>query len=80
MSSASDFVCLVDGPIIPRLVLELLMDLELRGVKVSLDGDGLAVEPGSCLTAEDRALIRRYRLHVLAVLSYVHDRMSETVQ
>jgi hypothetical protein len=73
--SACDFVTLNDGLVVPLPALQTLWHLEDRGVTLRLDGDSIVANPGSRLTNEDRVAIRRWRLHVVAILT-----MSERVQ
>jgi len=72
MSSASEpsFVFLRGGLTVPRVSLELALDLERRGFSMRREGSDLLVEPGRSLTEEDRAQIRRWNTHVLALLEY----------
>jgi hypothetical protein len=67
--TASDFVILRGGLSVPITPLLLLLDLEARGFRATRDGDDL-VQPGRDLTADDRTAIRRWKLHLLALLDY----------
>jgi hypothetical protein len=80
VSGSEDFIILAGGPIVPRPVVVLLLDLEQRGIDVELDGEDLAVTPAARLTDEDRQHIRQWKSHVRAVLAYVGQRMAVTVQ
>jgi hypothetical protein len=71
--SAADFVYLRGGLTLPLTVLRLAWDLEERGVVLQHVGDALLVAPRNALTDGDRALIRRWRLHLLALLEYDAD-------
>jgi hypothetical protein len=73
--NASDFVTLRDGVTLPVAALQLAWGLEDRGLHFSIDGDVLTVGPGDRLTDDDRALIRRWKPHLLALVRY-----CETVQ
>ncbi len=70
--SASDFVVLKGGLVVPLPAVELALDLERRGIELWIeDGDALCVGPPDHLTDEDRAALRRWKPHVLALLTYV---------
>jgi hypothetical protein len=73
--SSSDFVTLRGGLTLPLAALQLAWDLEDRGLHLTLDGDGdvLSVGPGDRLTDADRALIRRWKPHLLAIVAYDAD-------
>jgi hypothetical protein len=69
--SASDFVTLIDGPVVPLAALRLAWSLEDRGLTLRLDkAGGLLVGPGVQLTAEDRALIHAHRDELIALVRY----------
>src|SRR4051794_28994683 len=72
MSPASDrFVYLRGGLTVPVEPLQLMFDLQERGFRLQADGDNaLIVQPAQLLTGEDRRQIRRWKLHVLALLDY----------
>lgn len=64
------YVTLRGGLIVPLEALRLLWDLEDRGFSFTLEDDRIIVRPGSALTADDEAAIRRWRPDVLTLLSY----------
>lgn len=66
--SASDFVMLRGGLTLPLAAVQLAWSLEDRGLHLDLDGDVLNVGPGDRLTDEDRALIRRWKPHLVALV------------
>ena len=70
MSRSEDFVVLVGGLTVPREAVHVAIDLELRGMRLEATGNTLRVSPGSRLTDGDRAAIRRWKLHLLALLAY----------
>lgn len=70
--SASSFVTLKAGLTLPLAAVRLALDLELRGLILTAEsGDVLVDGPVERLTDEDRALIRRYKPHLLAIVDYV---------
>jgi hypothetical protein len=74
--SAAD-ITLRNGTVIPAVVLYLLQDMENRGLKVRLDGAQIIATPKYLLTEKDRAAVRQYRPHVIAVLSDNPERSGE---
>lgn len=69
--SASDFVTLRGGLTLPVDAIRLALDLEHRGLTLTIDdGDVLVVGPRERLTDEDRALIRRWKRHLLTIVTY----------
>ena len=71
--SASDFVVLRGGLSLPLAPFLLALDLEQRGLHLTLEGDVLKVGPCDLLTDADRALIRRWKAHLLAIVAYDAD-------
>jgi hypothetical protein len=71
--SASDFVLLKGGLTLPVAVVRLALTFEERGITLRVDGDSLLVGPRERLTDADRELIRRWKLHLLALLAYDAD-------
>ena len=67
------YVCLAGGFAAPLPPVLLVLDLEARCFTLRRDGNYLFVKPRERLTACDRAALRRWRHHVLAVLDYVHS-------
>jgi hypothetical protein len=70
--SASNFVTLRGALIVPRLALDLALDLEQRGCHLVMEpvDDVLVVGPRELLTDEDRAQIRKFRNHLKAIATY----------
>lgn len=68
--TSNDFVSLLNGPTLPREVIHLAIDLELKGLTLHQDGDKLSVHPRELLTADDIEAIQRWKLHLLALLAY----------
>jgi hypothetical protein len=77
--SASDYVCLSGGLTVPLPALRVLWNLEDRGVHLRLDGDGIVATPRTSLTDADRAAVKRWRGHVVALLQYCQQQ-RETIQ
>lgn len=75
--SASDFVFLTGGLTVPLPALQVLWRLENRGVSFALDGDGIIARPRATLTEDDRAVIRRYRQHIIAILTYQEQERAQ---
>ncbi len=67
---ASDYVLLRGGLAVPVAPLLLLFQLEERGLTLAQDGDDLIVRPRERLTADDCQQIRRWKMHLLALLAY----------
>jgi TubC N-terminal docking domain len=73
------FVTLKNGPTLPMPAIALALDLERRGFRLSLDADGqVIVEPTATLTETDLAAIRRWHLHVGAIVAYSADAEERT--
>jgi len=66
----AEFIALRQGPTVPVAAVRLFLDLADRGIEVRIEDDDLAVEPGRDLTDEDRAEIRRWRRHLIALAAY----------
>ena len=57
------------GALVVDPALHLLWSLEDRGVEIRIDGDDtLVMKPISKIPESDRALIRRYKAHFLALV------------
>jgi hypothetical protein len=62
------------GLTLPLAAIQLAWSLEDRGVHLESDGDDvLSVGPGDRLTDADRAAIRRWKPHLLALVRYCSD-------
>ena len=71
MPIASDrYVLLRGGLAVPIEPMLLLLELEARGLEVSRAGDDLLVRPPGQLSEQDRAALRRWKAHVLALVDY----------
>jgi hypothetical protein len=69
--SASDVVTLRGGLTLPVDAIRLALDLENRGLTLTVDeGDVLVVGPRERLTDDDRALIRHWKRHLVAIVRY----------
>jgi hypothetical protein len=74
LASPRAFVTLRHGPTLPVEAVELAIDLERRGFRMSLDaGKEIQVEPAAALAEADRAAIRHWRLHLGAIIVYNAD-------
>lgn len=71
--SGSNFVMLRGGLAVPVVALQLALDLEAHGLHMGVDGDMLTIGPRELLTDADRALIRRWKPHLLAIVAYNSD-------
>ena len=69
-SENSGFVTLPDGIVVPATAALLAIELERRGCHLSLDADVLVVRPRGLLTDEDRALIRRWKEPLKAIVAH----------
>ena len=74
--SGSDFVVLRGGLTLPVDAVRLALDLERRGLRLAADGDSLSVGPRELITDADRNLIRRWKAHLLAIVSYDANRQE----
>jgi hypothetical protein len=65
-------VPLKGGLVVPLDALLLAWSLEDRGATFALDGDELIVDTpqAAVLTNEDRMAIRRWRAHLIAIITY----------
>lgn len=69
MRSSADYVTFPrTGLTVPMEVWLLAADLESRGCTFSVQGDRLSVRPLSRLTPADVAAVKRWRLHLRALL------------
>jgi hypothetical protein len=75
MASSDDrdrFVQLKDGPVLPVAPCLLALELEERGFTMRREGGNvLSVQPYDPLTSYDYARIRRWKIHLLAILDYL---------
>lgn len=61
-----------DGPVVHAAAVQLVCDLEHRGIVITLDdNDVLTVRPRSALTDADLDALRRLKRHVVAILHYI---------
>lgn len=66
----TDLVDLRGGLVVPADALRLALALEDRGHRLTAHNGLLHATNGSALTAEDRAEIRQWKLHLLAIAEY----------
>lgn len=70
LASVNEFVTLKNGPTLPLPAILLALDLERRGFKMMLDEcQQFTIEPTAALTDADLAAIRRWRLHLEAIVA-----------
>jgi hypothetical protein len=67
------FVSLRGGLVVPVEPYLLILDLERRGIPVSVEAGDLMVGPGRDLTDEDRTTIRRWKRHLVMLVNYCTD-------
>ena len=67
---ARGLIELKGGVIVSEPVLVGMVDLEARGFAFRVEEGRIFVEPSDRLTDADRAFLRGYRGHVLAILGY----------
>jgi hypothetical protein len=78
--SGCELVTLRNGPVVPLAPLRLLWMLEDRGLHFRLDGDDIIVNPKELMTDADRLALRRWKLHVRAILDYCESGRADHVQ
>ena len=79
LAPVTEFVSLKGGLVVPVLAFRLALDLERRGFRMSLDeGQQFQIEPAAALTETDLAAIRRWRLHLAAIVAYDADAQERT--
>jgi hypothetical protein len=71
--SSCDFVTLRGGLIVARAALDFAFDFEARGGRMTVDGEFLALAPKRLITDDDRASVRKWRNHLLAICTYDAD-------
>lgn len=72
--SGSEVVTLRGGLTVPTGAIRLALDLENRGLALTIaEGDVLVVGPRDRLTDDDRVLIRRWKRHLVAIVAYNAD-------
>ena len=71
LASPRGFITLREGPTLPVEVIELVLDLERRGIPLATDADHQFIVPNDPrLSAADHAAIARWRHHVGAAVEY----------
>jgi hypothetical protein len=74
LAPVTEFVDFKGGLVLPLPAVQLALDLERRGFKMSLDAcQQVQLEPTAVLTETDLAAIRRWRLHLGAIITYEAD-------
>ncbi len=80
LAPATEFVSLRGGLTVPMAAVRLALDLESRGFRLALDAyEQFTIEPTASLTQADLAAIRRWRLHLGAIVGY-DARAHESLQ
>ena len=80
LAPVTELVSFKGGLVVPVSAFLLALDLERRGFKMSLDPcQQFQIDPTSALTDADRSAIRRWRLHLGAIIGYDAD-AQESVQ
>lgn len=73
--TAEDFVPLAGGLTVPRVPLDLLLDLERRNILCRQEGEMLRVSgPNGArpeLSPAEVETIKKYKLHLLALVNYI---------
>jgi hypothetical protein len=69
-SELSAFVTLRNGLTLPVAAIRLAWSLEERGLHLGALDDLLTVGPRNLLTDADRAEIRKWKPHLLAIVNY----------
>jgi hypothetical protein len=64
------YVWLKGGLVLPLEPILLALELEAKGFQLSRDGDNIWVRPSSKLTDDDKAQLKLWKRHVLALLDY----------
>ncbi|MGE3273849.1 MAG: hypothetical protein AB7O67_01970 [Vicinamibacterales bacterium] len=72
MSEPVRFVWLRGGRPVPVAAVEVVLDLERRGICFSQDGPDLLLQ-GSDLTDADLDAVRPHKHHIIALLNYTPD-------
>ena len=70
LGGSDGHVILCGGLAVPVAPILLLSELADRGVECWREGDDVCVRPWQDVTDEERAALRRWKLHVLALLDY----------
>jgi hypothetical protein len=68
--AACNYVHLKGGLAVPVAPLLLALEMERRGISLRRDGEDLVVRPWSQVTEAERAALRRWKHHVLAIIAY----------
>ena len=71
---ADRFVSLQGGVVVPAAAYVLLLNLETRGLSLSMDGQTLVVAPPASLTRDDCAAIRQWKRHLVSLMEYSQRR------
>src|SRR5688572_5172958 len=71
--SASDFVHLQGGMVVPLPVYLVVLAIERAGHRLTVDGDDIVIEPGRGLDPALIAALRRWKRHAIMLLGYTAD-------
>src|SRR5262245_24030698 len=69
-SSCGRYVMLPGGLALPIQPILLALELEERGFQITRDGSDLVVQPRRLLTLDDCCCIRRWKSHLLALVTH----------
>lgn len=75
--TASDEYVFLPGLTLPIAAVLLALDLERRGCQMERDGEDILIGPRALLSEDDRAAIRYWKRHLIAILTFCE---SGTVQ
>ena len=75
MSNGTEYVT-VGGLAVPRAAVNAMLDVEARGCRLATDGDDILVRPAGVLTDTEKNNLRRWRSHVLAILTVCAGRVQ----
>lgn len=64
------FVYLQAGMVVPLAAVTAALNIERAGHRLSLDGDGLFVEPRGRLDSHDLAELKRWKPYIRVLLAY----------
>jgi hypothetical protein len=70
LDGSDRYVILSGGLAMPIAPILLLCELEARGIRIWREGDDVLVQPWPRVTDEERVALKRWKLHILALLDY----------
>lgn len=69
-SESDQFIHFKGGLVLPMPAVMLALDLEARGCRMRTEGADLLVTPHTLLTDEDVRALKRWKHHIMALVSY----------